>query len=116
MNVKLQLQTADIRNTKLEEFISDKRFLKGVFFVLKREYGNIICVDRAVKVKENTIYIRVEFRQSLGMNFVSPFQSKGSSKCTNHVNVYKLYAVEYINTVRSPSPKLKTGYRYENQF
>ena len=24
--------------------------------------------------KENRIYIRVEFRQSLGMNFVSPFQ------------------------------------------
>ena len=27
-----------------------------------------------------------------------PFSLKGSSKCTNHVNVYKLYAVEYINT------------------
>ena len=29
------------------------------------------------------------------------FSLKGSSKCTNHVNVYKLYAVEYINTVCS---------------
>ena len=28
-----------------------------------------------------------------------PFSLKGSSKCKNHVNVYKLYAVEYINTV-----------------
>ena len=38
---------------------------------------------------ENRIYIRVEFSQSFGMNFFSPF----------HVNVHKLYAVEYNNTV-----------------
>jgi len=43
--------------------------------------------------KEKRIYIRVEFRQSLGMNFVSPFQP-GCSKCTNHVNIKKIYAVE----------------------
>ena len=49
------------------------------------------------KPKENRTYIRGEFKESLGMNFFSPFQ--GSSKCTNHVNVHKLYAVEYINTV-----------------
>ena len=30
-----------------------------------------------------------------------PFSLKGSSKCTNHVNVHKLSAVEYINTVCS---------------
>ena len=30
-----------------------------------------------------------------------PFNLKGSSKCTNYVNVHKLYAVEYINTVCS---------------
>ena len=30
-----------------------------------------------------------------------PFSLKESSKCTNHVNVHKLYAVEYINTVCS---------------
>ena len=30
-----------------------------------------------------------------------PFSLKGNSKCTNHVNVHKLYAVEYINTVCS---------------
>ena len=30
--------------------------------------------------KENRIYIRVEFRQSLGMNFVSPFQSEREFK------------------------------------
>ena len=29
------------------------------------------------------------------------FSLKGSSKCTNHVNVHKLYEVEYINTVCS---------------
>ena len=33
--------------------------------------------------------------------FSVPFNLKGSSKCTNHVNVHKLYAVEYINTVCS---------------
>ena len=30
--------------------------------------------------KENRIYIRVEFRQSLGMNFVSPIQPKREFK------------------------------------
>ena len=50
---------------------------------------------------ENRIYNRGEFKESLGMNFCSPFSLKGSSKCTNHVNVHKLYAVEYINTVCS---------------
>ena len=33
--------------------------------------------------------------------FSVPFSLKGSSKCTNHVNVHRLYAVEYINTVYS---------------
>ena len=54
-----------------------------------------------IKTIENRIYIRGEFRESLGMNFLVPFSLKGSSKCTNHVNVHKLYAVEYINTVCS---------------
>ena len=51
---------------------------------------------------ENRIHIREEFKESIGMIFFSvPFSLKGSSKCTNHVNVHKLYAVEYINTVCS---------------
>jgi len=33
--------------------------------------------------------------------FSVPFSLKGSSKCTNHVNVRKSYAVEYINAVCS---------------
>ena len=48
---------------------------------------------------ENRIYIRGEFKESLGMIFSVPFSLKGSSKCSNHVNVHELYAVEYINTV-----------------
>ena len=44
---------------------------------------------------------REELKESLGMNFSVLFSLKGSSKCTNHVNVHKLYAVEYINTVCS---------------
>ena len=55
----------------------------------------------SVNTKENRIYIREEFRESLGMILFSPFQPEESSKCTNHVNVHKLYAVEYINTVCS---------------
>ena len=67
--------------------------------------------------KENRIYIRGEFKESLckrieyilegnlknlSVRMLSvPFSLKGSSKCTNHVNVHKLYAVEYINTVCS---------------
>ena len=31
--------------------------------------------------------------------FSVPFSLKGSPRCTNHVNVHKLYAVEYNNTV-----------------
>ena len=55
----------------------------------------------SVNTIENRIYIRGEFRQSRSMNFSVPFSLKGSSKCTNHVNVHKLYAVEYINIVCS---------------
>ncbi len=33
--------------------------------------------------KENRIYIRVKFRQSLGMNFVSPFQPEREFKVYN---------------------------------
>ena len=54
---------------------------------------------RWVKNKENRIHIRGEFRESLGIIFSVPFSLKGSSKCTNHVNVHKFYAdaVKYIN-------------------
>ena len=55
------------------------------------------CVEIILVLSiENRIYIRGEFKESLGMNFSIPFSLKGSSKCTNHIN-----AVEYINTVCS---------------
>ena len=50
--------------------------------------------------KENRIFIRVEFRQSLDMNLVSPFQLEREFKVYK-ANVHKLYAAEYINTVCS---------------
>ena len=50
---------------------------------------------------ENKIYIRVEFRESLGMNFVSPFQPERKFKVYKSCKCYKLNAVEYINTVCS---------------
>ena len=46
---------------------------------------------------------------SLGI-FSVPFSLKGSSNCTNHVNVHKLYAVEYINTVCS----LDYSFQFQN--
>ena len=48
---------------------------------------------------ENRIYIRGKFKESLDMDLFSPFQPE--RECTNHENVHKLYAVEYINTVCS---------------
>jgi len=67
---------------------------------------NRVCVSnneqKACTVgKENRIYIRVEFNNPSVWILSVPFSLKGSSKCTNHVNVHKLYAVEYINTVCS---------------
>ena len=46
---------------------------------------------------QNKNYNRREIRISLGMNL----SLKKSSKCTIHVNVYKLYAVHHNNTVWS---------------
>ena len=37
-------------------------------------------IRQNVIIKENRIYIRVEFRESLGMNFFSPFQSESEFK------------------------------------
>jgi len=52
--------------------------------------------------KENRIYILEWNLDNPSIWIVSvPFSLKGSSKCTNHVNVHKLHAVEYINTVCS---------------
>ena len=58
-------------------------------------------VKGTVVNKENRIYIRVEFRQSLNMNFVSPFQPEMEFKVYKSCKCSQLYAVEYINTVCS---------------
>ena len=50
---------------------------------------------------ENRIYIRVEFRQSLGMNFVSPFQPEREFKVSKSCKCSQIISVEYINTVFS---------------
>ena len=79
-------------------------FFEEVYYLTNhskvREYMNdaMLVMERAKSI-ENRIYIRGVFEESLGMIFSVPFSLKGSSKCTNHVNVHKLYAVEYINTV-----------------
>ena len=57
----------------------------------------------SMTAKENRIYIRGEFRKSLGMNFFSPFQPEREFKVTNHVNVQKLYAacsLDYLFKLR----------------
>ena len=45
---------------------------------------------------ENRIYIKGNLKNLSVWIFSVPFSLKGSSKCTNHVNVHKLYAVQYI--------------------
>ena len=60
-------------------------------------FYNVPAWERTNSI-ENRIY-REELKESLAVWIFSVL--KGSSKCTNHVNVHKLYAVEYINTVCS---------------
>ena len=79
----------------LSHFLWDKVFKGNVVNLMNTVPGDNI------DYKENRIYIRVEFRKSLGMNFVSPFQPEREFKVYKSVNVHKLYAVEYINTVCS---------------
>ena len=64
---------------------------------------------------ENRIY-REELKESLGMNFFSPFSLKGSSKCTNHVNVHKLYAVVFPRLFISISKFLKLLNKLYNEL
>ena len=45
-----------------------------------REKVLLIVTRSALIAKENRIYIRGEFRQSLGMNFFSPFQPEREFK------------------------------------
>ena len=61
-----------------------------------------LWINGSGRTIENRIYIREELKESLGMNCFSPFQPEREFKVyTNHVNVHKLYAVEYINIVCS---------------
>ena len=46
----------------------------------ERRESRLLGMIAYVISKENRIYIRVEFRQSLGMNFVSPFQPEREFK------------------------------------
>ena len=70
-----------------------------IWFLNKSDLCISTYKNNRVNCKENRLYIRVEFRQSLGMNFFCSFQPEREFKV--NVNVHKLYAVEYINTVCS---------------
>ena len=83
----------------LKPYFFNRDTLRCLLKVPFHLFYNIL--QRRPATKENRIYIRVEFRESFGMNLSVPFSLKGSSKCANHVNVRKLYAVEYITTVSS---------------
>ena len=50
----------------------------------------------SLTVKENRIYIRVEFRNPSVWILPVPLSLKVSSKCTIHVNIYKLYSMETV--------------------
>ena len=54
--------------------------MKSNMFVELLTHISDIFVTYCVVSKENRIYIRVEFRQFLGMNFVSPFQPEREFK------------------------------------
>ena len=79
------------------QYVVFSRFL--LWAVASGLHSGILKTQNIVSI-ENTIYIREELNESLGMIFSVP-SLKGSSKCTNHVSVHKLCAVEYINTVCS---------------
>ena len=75
--------------------------LKWTWDLIAKGWLKLKSWDRWLKAKENRIYIRVKFKNPSLWILSVPFSLKGSSKCTNHVNVHKLYAVEYIKTVCS---------------
>ena len=54
--------------------------IKCVNKVRSKALYNFQVDPQCIKIKENRIYIRVEFRQSLGMSFVSPFQPEREFK------------------------------------
>ena len=49
------------------------------YFSVKTKLDTLLLLNKEI-TKENRIYIRVEFRQSLGMNYVSPFQPEREFK------------------------------------
>ena len=51
-----------------------------IWFLNKSDLCISTYKNNRVNCKENRIYIRVEFRQSLGMNFFSPFQPEREFK------------------------------------
>ena len=90
-------------------FLSMEKYLKNLHFwknhqLDKNESSLVsvfswVCLDIYSKRIE---YILEWNLENLSVCIFSvPFSLKGRSKCTNHVNVHKLYAVEYINTVCS---------------
>ena len=68
---------------------------------MRKKCFNVKLVLFCPNTIENRIYREVNLKNLSVWIFSVPFSLKGSSKCTNHVNVHKLYAVEYNNTVRS---------------
>ena len=62
---------------------------------------NIFRIIDQIEAKRIEYMLEWNLKNLLVWIFSVPFSLKGSSKCTNHVNVHKPYAVEYINTVFS---------------
>ena len=56
--------------------------------------------ERRASFKENRIYIRVEFRQSLGMHFVSPFQPEREFKVYNSCKLYALININFRFSIK----------------
>ena len=89
-NITPNIQNTRIQNTKNSKHLNFKRPK---------------CQNtQSVRNKENRIYIRVKFSQSLGMNFVSPFQPEREFKVYKSCKCSQIYALELstINFKISP--------------
>ena len=76
------------------------RLESRIWFLIINGMAKKVKKNRSCTSIENIIY-REELKNFSVWIVSVPFSLKGSSKCTNHVYVLKLYAVEYINTVCS---------------
>jgi len=80
-------------------YTSEITFLALVLWVKSTIVMIVTRIKLAKLAAKRIEYIEGNLENLSVWIFSVPFSLNGSSKCTNHVNVHKLYAVEYIYTV-----------------